>query len=163
MADPVCGRLREKIVDVGSTVDAGHSVHPTGTYVCRAGPAFSTRSESRMHRTWGGDLIGMTAMPEARLAREAQMCYSLVALVSDYDCWKTHAPGTDKKVLLDEIIANMSIACDNCVSLIESVLSSDHVLDGHDCICRKSLELAVWTNKEVIPEDQVEKMKVLFE
>ena len=113
-------------------------------------------------QAWGGDLIGMTAMPEARLAREASMCYALIALVSDYDCWKPHA-GTNKKVLLQEIIANMSIACNNCVSLIEAVLSSDHVLNGNDCICHKSLELAVWTDKEVIPADQMEKMKVLFE
>ena len=163
MADPACARLREKIIDTGRNIDGGHKVHSSGTYVCMEGPSFSTRAESLMHKAWGGDLIGMTAMPEARLAREAQMCYALIALVSDYDCWKPHAPGTDKKVLLHEIIANMQIACTNCVGLIEAVLSSDHVLNGHDCICRKSLELAVWTDKEVIPADQEEKMKVLFE
>lgn len=103
LADPACGRLRDKIIDTGKNIDGGHKVHPSGTYVCMEGPAFSTRAESLMHRAWGGDLIGMTAMPEARLAREAQMCYSLIALVSDYDCWKPHAPGTDKKVLLQEI------------------------------------------------------------
>ena len=163
MADPACARLREKIIDTGRNINGGHKVHSSGTYVCMEGPSFSTRAESLMHKAWGGDLIGMTAMPEARLAREAQMCYALIALVSDYDCWKPHAPGTDKKVLLHEIIANMQIACNNCVGLIEAVLSSDHVLNGHDCICRKSLELAVWTDKEVIPADQEEKMKVLFE
>ena len=87
----------------------------------------------------------------------------LTALVSDYDCWQPHKPGTDKKVLLQEIIANMSIACNNCVALIEAVLSSDEVLNGHNCICRKSLELAVWTDKDVISKEQEEKMKVLFE
>lgn len=85
------------------------------------------------------------------------------ALVSDYDCWKPNVPGKDKKVLLEEIIANMNIACNNCVNLIETVLSSNHVLNGHDCICRKSLELAVWTDKDAIPEYQAEKLKVLFE
>ena len=84
-------------------------------------------------------------------------------MVSDYDSWKPHAQGMDKKVLLHEIIANMSIACNNCVNLIEAVLSSDHVLNGHDCICRKSLELAVWTDKAAIPEDQVEKLTTLFD
>lgn len=190
MADPTCTRLREKIVEIGKHIDGGHSVHPTGTYVCMEGPSFSTRAESLMHKQWGGDLIGMTAMPEARLAREAQMCYALIgehllcgalykpalnkiihlctshyckALVSDYDCWKPHAPGSDKKVLLKEIIANMSIACNNCVNLIEAVLNSDQVLNGHNCICRNSLELAVWSDKEVIPEDQMNKLKVLFE
>jgi len=72
------------------------------------GSSFSTRAESLMHKSWGGDLIGMTAIPEARLCREAQMCYSLIALVSDYDCWMPHTPGT-KKVLLKEIIANLNI------------------------------------------------------
>ncbi|KAL3788087.1 hypothetical protein HJC23_008149 [Cyclotella cryptica] len=163
MADPVCSRLREKIIDIGKNIDGNHKVHATGTYVCMEGPSFSTRAESLMHKQWGGDLIGMTAMPEAKLAREAQMCYSLIALVSDYDCWKPHAPGTDKKVLLQEIIANMNIACDNCVNLIEAVLNSNHALNGTDCICRKSLELAVWTNMEVIPEDQMDRVRVLFE
>jgi 5'-methylthioadenosine phosphorylase len=78
MADPTCARLREKIVEIGKHIDGGHSVHPTGTYVCMEGPSFSTRAESLMHKQWGGDLIGMTAMPEARLAREAQMCYALI-------------------------------------------------------------------------------------
>src|SRR5919106_253801 len=64
------------------------SVHDRGCYVCMEGPAFSTRAESLMHRLWGGDLIGMTAMPEAKLAREAEMSYALVALVTDYDCWR---------------------------------------------------------------------------
>ena len=87
----------------------------------------------------------------------------LKALVSDYDCWKPTASGKDKKILLQEIIANMNIACNNCVNLIETVLSSKHALNGHDCICRKSLELAVWTDKKAIPEYQAEKLKVLFE
>lgn len=78
MADPACSRLREKIIDIGRDIDGDHKVHPKGTYVCMEGPAFSTRAESLMHKAWGGDLIGMTAMPEARLAREAQMCYALI-------------------------------------------------------------------------------------
>jgi 5'-methylthioadenosine phosphorylase len=181
MAEPTCTRLCDKIIDTGNNNnnnnnnnnkvnddDAGHhTIHPRGTYVCMEGPSFSTRAESLMHKAWGGDMIGMTAMPEARLAREAQMCYSLIALVSDYDCWHPHEPntddGSDKKVLLKEIIANMQTACKNCIDLIEAVLSSDHVLNGKDCICRKSLELAVWTDQEVIKEDQKEKLKVLFE
>ena len=78
MAQPCCNRLREKIIDVGKNINGGHKVHDVGTYVCMEGPQFSTRAESLMHRQWGGDLIGMTAMPEAKLAREAQMCYSLI-------------------------------------------------------------------------------------
>ena len=88
--------------------------------------------------------------------------YSLIALVSDYDCWMPHTPGTDKKVLLKEIIANMNIACNNCVSLIESVLSSDHVLNGHNCICREVLSWP-YGQTRMLSKEQEEKMKVLFE
>lgn len=162
MADPACSRLREKLIATGEDIDGGHKIHPKGTYVCMEGPSFSTRAESLMHRAWGGDLIGMTAMPEAKLAREAQMCYALIALVSDYDSWKPHETG-DKKVLLEEIIANMQTACNNCVQLIEAVLSSDHVLNGENCICRKSLELAVWTDSTEIQSTEKQKLRVLFD
>jgi 5'-methylthioadenosine phosphorylase len=85
-AEPVCGRLRKVLSDTAKDIDT--KTHSEGTYVCMEGPQFSTRAESLMHRAWGGDLIGMTAMPEAKLAREAQICYALVALASDYDCWR---------------------------------------------------------------------------
>ena len=162
MADPTCTRLADKLVMTGQSLDGGHTVHGKGTYVCMEGPAFSTRAESLMHKTWGGDLIGMTAMPEAKLAREAQMCYTLIALVSDYDCWKEHNTSA-KKVLLEEIIANMNTACNNCVGLIEAVLSGDHELNGESCHCRKSLELAIWTNQDAIDEKEKDKLKVLFD
>ena len=177
MADPVCSRLCEKLIETGKKSlvinNNQHKIHPKGTYVCMEGPSFSTRAESLMHKAWGGDLIGMTAMPEAKLCREAQMCYCLIALVSDYDCWKEHnnnnnsnnttTTTTKKKILLQEIIANMNTACTNCVELIEAVLGSDHVLNGEDCLCRKSLELAIWTDEDAIREEEKEKLKVLFE
>src|SRR5439155_3746076 len=91
-------------------------VHDRGCYVCMEGPAFSTRAESLMHRLWGGDLIGMTAMPEAKLAREAEISYALVALVTDYDCWRARpaagasgegvAGAVSKHDLLQEIMGN---------------------------------------------------------
>ncbi len=101
-AHPCCRRLREKLMLAAEQADA--VTHADGTYVCMEGPQFSTRAESLMHRAWGGDLIGMTAMPEAKLAREAQMCYALVALASDYDCWREHDAAMDKQGLLAEII-----------------------------------------------------------
>jgi 5'-methylthioadenosine phosphorylase len=162
MADPACSRLREKLIETGKSIDGGHKIHPKGTYVCMEGPAFSTRAESLMHKAWGGDLIGMTAMPEAKLAREAQMCYALIALVSDYDCWKEHHVAT-KTILLEEIIANMNTACTNCVALIEAVLNSDHALNGEKCLCRKSLDLAVWTDGDAIGEEKKEQFKILFD
>ena len=92
------------------------------------GPQFSTRAESLMHRHWGGDLIGMTAMPEAKLAREAQMCYVLIALASDYDCWRPHEKTKTKETLLEEILSNLKTATNNCLALIQALLASDEVL-----------------------------------
>jgi len=161
MADPACGRLREMLIDTAKSIDV--TTHPKGTYVCMEGPQFSTRAESLMHKAWGGDLIGMTAMPEAKLAREAQICYAIIALASDYDCWKPHAGGKDKQTLLKEIIGNLQAATNNCLELIEAVLSSEHELIGENCHCRNSLDLAVWTEQGRIKADDKEKLKVLFE
>jgi 5'-methylthioadenosine phosphorylase len=161
MAEPACGRLREMLIDTAKGIDV--TTHSKGTYVCMEGPQFSTRAESLMHKAWGGDLIGMTAMPEAKLAREAQICYALIALASDYDCWKPHAGGKDKQTLLKEIIGNLQAATNNCLELIETVLGSEHELSGEDCHCRKSLDLAVWTDQGRIKADDKERLKVLFE
>ncbi len=86
LADPVCPRLSALLADAVSTT--GGTVHRSGCYIAIDGPQFSTRAESRMYRTWGADVIGMTAMPEARLAREAQLPYAMLAMVTDYDCWR---------------------------------------------------------------------------
>ena len=116
-----------------------------------------------MHRNWGGDLIGMTAMPEAKLAREAQMCYALIALPSDYDCWRPREAQADKQTLLKEIIANLQTATDNCLKLIEAILESDRKLVSEGCHCRKSLDLAVWTDPAQIDPAEKDNLKVLFE
>jgi 5'-methylthioadenosine phosphorylase len=161
LADPACSRLREILIDTAKGIDV--TTHPKGTYICMEGPQFSTRAESLMHKAWGGDLIGMTAMPEAKLAREAQICYALVALASDYDCWKPHKGGKDKQTLLKEILGNLQMATNNCLELIKAVLSSEHELIGEDCHCRNSLDLAVWTDPRRIEPADKEKLKVLFE
>jgi 5'-methylthioadenosine phosphorylase len=161
MAEPTCPRLRAALLRVAEPM--GVRIHGKGTYVCMEGPQFSTRAESLMHRTIGGDLIGMTALPEAKLAREAQMCYALVALASDYDCWRPHDPSKAKQTLLQEIMANLKMATDNCLKLIQAVLASGEKLVGEDCACRKSLEMAVWTDPKVIAPARKERLAVLFE
>lgn len=161
MAQPTCGRLRQVLAETAERMDI--KTHSVGTYVCMEGPQFSTRAESLMHRNWGGDLIGMTAMPEAKLAREAQMCYALVALASDYDCWKEHEANKDKQTLLKEIIANLQMATNNCLKLIGAVLGGDGQLGCEDCHCRGGLDLAVWTDPGQIEAADKEKLKVLFE
>jgi len=129
--------------------------------VCMEGPGFSTRAESLMHKAWGGDLIGMTAMPEAKLAREAQMCFTLIAMVSDYDCWRRHEPGKDKQELLAEIIGNLNDATSNAIELIKATLEADGRLSNDECLCRKSLDLAVWTREASIDPKFDEIMGVL--
>src|SRR4051794_516486 len=92
-AEPFCPVLRQILLEAGRSSEQDHAIHDRGCYVCMEGPAFSTRAESLMHRLWGGDLIGMTAMPEAKLAREAEISYALIALVTDYDCWRNKPAG----------------------------------------------------------------------
>jgi 5'-methylthioadenosine phosphorylase len=161
LAEPVCHRLKETLMHVATPLDV--TAHLDGTYVCMEGPQFSTRAESLMHRHWGGDLIGMTAMPEAKLAREAQMCYTLIALASDYDSWRPHDKSKGKQTLLEEILSNLKTATDNCLALIQALLASDEVLVNEDCPCRRSLELAVWTNPSFVDPDEKERLAVLFE
>lgn len=148
LAEPFCPRLRKVLLDAAAT--ARTTVHDGGTYVCMEGPAFSTVAESRMHRSWGGDLIGMTCMPEAKLAREAEMCYALVALPTDYDCWRPHDPSMDKRALLAEIIHNVEDATANCVVLIRATLRAMAERAGGPCDCHTALDLAVWTKRDAI-------------
>jgi 5'-methylthioadenosine phosphorylase len=132
------------------------------------GPAFSTRAESLMHRLWGGDLIGMTAMPEAKLAREAEIGYALVALVTDYDCWRRppappqgESHEQDPAVLLKEIIANLQAASDNGIRLIRRAVErvAASAADRQALLkspALSSLRLAVWSDKSRIDKEQVE-------
>ncbi len=160
-SQPCCARLRERLMVAAEQIDS--VTHADGTYVCMEGPQFSTRAESLMHRAWGGDLIGMTALPEAKLAREAQMCYALVALVSDYDCWREHDPAADKQSLLQEIIGNLNRATKNAVALIETTLQSGNALCDESCHCRKSLDLAVWTKPDALDPAMRKRLGPLFE
>ena len=150
LAEPFCPRLRSLLAGAAERAfgDSKVEVHGGGTYVCMEGPQFSTRAESLMHRSWGGDLIGMTCMPEARLAREAELCYALVALVTDYDCWRPHTEGTPDSVLAT-VIANLERATSSAMTLLsESVGSIAGVVD--DCGCGRALDLAVWSDRSVL-------------
>jgi len=161
MAKPVCRRLHNMLLSAAEGIDI--NTHSKGTYICMEGPQFSTRAESLMHRSWGGDLIGMTAMPEAKLAREAQICYCLIALASDYDCWRPQEAEKDKQTLLKEIISNLRTASNNCLKLLKAVLETDELLTSRQCPCRKSLGLAVWTKEEKIDAEKRAKLDILFE
>ena len=121
LAAPFCPQLRKALLQAGRARDGG-------TYVCMEGPQFSTRAESELNRASGGDLIGMTAMPEAKLAREAELCYALVALVTDYDCWRPNKHEVGKLELLQEIIANVRAATESALALIRAALPAVHGL-----------------------------------
>jgi len=151
MATPFCPTLRSLLSAVGAGLPL--TLHSSGTYVCMEGPQFSTRAESEMHRAWGGDLIGMTLMPEAKLAREAEICYAAVALVTDYDCWRKRLADEDKVALLEEIIGNVKASTQNALNLIGSALPSVAAQAEVPCECQSALRLAIWSDRSMIPDD----------
>jgi 5'-methylthioadenosine phosphorylase len=161
LAEPFCPVTRRWLLAAAQRLE-GVRVHERGTYVCMEGPAFSTRAESRLHRAWGGDLIGMTLMPEAKLAREAEIAYAHVALATDYDCWRPHAPGTDSQALLGEILANLKAATANSVRLIQAALADVSILEESPSPAHDALQLAIWSEKSKIDPAEVERLRVLW-
>jgi 5'-methylthioadenosine phosphorylase len=143
---------------------ADGNVHDRGCYVCMEGPAFSTRAESLTHRLWGGDLIGMTAMPEAKLAREAEIPYALIALVTDYDCWKPRQPDAQPVQLLEEIRANLASATANAVKLMKRTV--EVMASNRDklatCPSLRALELGIWSDRTRIDPQEVERLRPLW-
>jgi 5'-methylthioadenosine phosphorylase len=158
-AMPFCPVLRKHLLNCAPAV--GTTVHDGGTYVCMEGPAFSTRAESEMHRLWGGDLIGMTCMPEAKLAREAELPYALVALPSDYDCWRPAPENLDKHELLKEIIGNVTEATKNALELIRSAVARFGEIADAVSPAQSAMELAIWSARDRIPAEAKKKLAVL--
>ncbi len=175
-AEPFCPVLRQILIDAGKSLGTGPdgadlTVHEKACYVAMEGPAFSTRSESLMHRLWGGDLIGMTAMPEAKLAREAEISYALVALVTDYDCWRVKPVKKDEPpapvdpfVLLNEIIGNLKAASENAMKLMRKAV--DLIAEKRDSLppspAHQALKLGIWSDKSKIPADEVQRLAALW-
>ena len=160
-AEPFCGVLRRWLLEAAGKL-TGTTVHDGGTYVCMEGPAFSARAESHMHRGWGGDLIGMTCMPEAKLAREAEIAYALVALPTDYDCWRPHEAGVSQQDLLTEIMGNLQQATGRSVELIKLALTDVTTLVQHPSPAHDALKLAIWSDKSQIPAEEIERLDVLW-
>ncbi len=173
-ADPVCPVMRKWLLNA-----AGGRCHDRGTYICIEGPSFSTRSESHMHRQWGADVVGMTALPEARLAREAEMAYALVALPTDYDCWRVAgadhraiadaAGGLDsppvpaESSLIEQIIANLKQATAASITMIQAALSDAQVLRQTPSPAHSALDLGIWTEKAKIDPAEIDRLAVLWE
>ncbi|NJM51248.1 MAG: S-methyl-5'-thioadenosine phosphorylase [Sphingomonadales bacterium] len=119
VADPVCPRLSALAADAGQM--AGATMHRDGTYLAMEGPQFSTRAESHLYRQWGANVIGMTAMPEAKLAREAELPYALVGMVTDYDCWREDEAPVEVETLIAQLHANAGKGRDLVAQLIASL------------------------------------------
>lgn len=157
-AVPFCPSLRTALLALPS----GVKVHPRGTYVCMEGPQFSTRAESELHRSWGADLIGMTLMPEAKLAREAELCYAAVCLPTDYDCWRPTPDDLDKHALLQEILGNLQAATAAALALLRLAVPAVRALAQTPCHCQSALEHAIWTDRARIPSDVKQRLRPLL-
>lgn len=164
-ADPCCPVMRRWLAGAEAQIQGEDiAVHHAGCYACIDGPAFSTRAESNMHRAMGADVVGMTALPEARLAREAEMAYALVALPTDYDCWRQRAqtPGQPPESLLMEIIGNLQRSADAATRLIEAALRDVSMLREHPSPAHDALRLGIWTSKDLIPTREIERLRPLW-
>lgn len=160
-AEPFCPVMRRWLLEASATL-SGHTVHDGGTYVCMEGPSFSTRAESHMHRAWGADVVGMTALPEARLAREAEMAYALIALPTDYDCWRERDPAQKESSLLEEIISNLRRASAASIDLIKAALRDGTALRSTPSPAHDALRLAIWSKPNAIDPDEIERLSPLW-
>ena len=143
-ADPICAGVSFLMGDAGR--EAGATVHLGGTYVCMEGPQFSTRAESNLYRSWGADVIGMTNLTEAKLAREAEICYATMAMVTDYDCWHPDHDDVDIEQILGYLKANAEMAQKILRTSIPRAASRKR-----DCACASALQFALLTDRRAIP------------
>jgi len=152
-ADPFCAPLSSLLIDAAKST--GVVVHRGGTYVCMEGPQFSTRAESHLYRSWGGDVIGMTNLQEAKLAREAEICFATLAMVTDYDCWRSE----DADVTITDVLAVLAANADLARLAVADVAAQ--LDDARDCACRIALEHAVITDRALIPRKRIDELSVV--
>ncbi|MBN1526718.1 MAG: S-methyl-5'-thioadenosine phosphorylase [Candidatus Omnitrophica bacterium] len=155
-ADPVCPHLSKALYEAGRSLDI--PMHLGGTYINMEGPQFSTKAESEMYRSWGMDIIAMSNMAEAKLAREAEICFATLACVTDYDCWYI-AEGTES-VSIELIIQNLTKNIDNAKKIVRSSLRK--LGDDRPCACRAALKDAIITSPKFIPAKTKKKLKLLI-
>ncbi len=153
LADPFCSVLRSRLV--AACREAGVTVHDGGTYLCMEGPQFSTRAESRLYQSWGLDVIGMTNAQEARLAREAEICYASLALVTDYDCWHD---GHDA-VSIGEVLRVLAANTKNARDVVRRVAGG---APPRDCSCQRTLDHAVLTRRDLWPPETFHRLRPLI-
>ena len=144
MARPICSRLQGLFYDCA--VKAGASAHSGGTYICMEGPQFSTRAESEIYRQWGVDVIGMTNLQEAKLAREAEICYATLAMITDYDCWHEEEEAVSGEAVMEVVRQNASTAQDVVRRIVRQLPVE------RDCGCGDALGISLITEPERVPE-----------
>jgi 5'-methylthioadenosine phosphorylase len=154
-ADPVCAELARAVE--GACKKSGVTGKHGGTYLCMEGPQFSTKAESNVYRSWGMDVIGMTNLQEAKLAREAEICYVTVAMVTDYDCWHPH----HDSVTVDQIVAVLLKNAENACQVVRHTVAS--MPAKRSCKCGKALAHAILTDRDKIPPATREKLKLILE
>lgn len=155
LAEPFCPILRARLGEACQAT--GRDVHNGGTYVCIEGPQFSTKAESELYRSWGASVIGMTAMPEARLAREAELCYGMVALVTDYDVWhEANGP-----VTVEMVVANLAKNAEAGRSIVRAVAAAG--LPSTTCDCQHALRDAIITAPDAIPSTARERLGLIVD
>ena len=150
-ADPFCPVLSGVIFR--SAQGTGATVHRGGTYVVMEGPAFSTRAESFLYRSWGGDIIGMTALPEAKLAREAEICYATLACVTDYDCWHE----SEEDVTVEMVVANLSKNVSTSKEALRTIMSE--IPQRRECPCAAALKDSIITSPDRVPSEVKERLR----
>jgi 5'-methylthioadenosine phosphorylase len=152
-AHPICPQLAELVR--GAATEEGVNVKKGGTYLCMEGPAFSTQAESNVYRSWGMDVIGMTNLQEAKLAREAEICYVTIAMVTDYDCWHPHHDA----VTVTDIIANLTQNAANACRVVAAAV--DRIPQERTCKCGSALAHAIITDKTLVPENTLRKLDLI--
>jgi 5'-methylthioadenosine phosphorylase len=154
--DPVCSTVAKAASQACATVGVVGKLG--GTYVCMEGPQFSTKAESKLYRSWGADVIGMTNLQEAKLAREAEICYATVAMITDYDCWRE---GHDS-VTIEEIVAVLHRNAENAAKVVKAAVAAMPSSLARTCPCASAARFAVLTQPDAIPAAAKEKLKLLF-
>jgi 5'-methylthioadenosine phosphorylase len=152
-ADPVCTELSVNLFAAAQA--AGATAHKGGTYICMEGPAFSTRAESIMYRSFGVSVIGMTNIPEAKLAREAEICYGVIALATDYDCWHESHEAVSVDAVLAIIKKNVAMA----KAIIRNAVG--RIAGERSCPCSSAMQYAIITDKSVIPDEAKKNLDII--
>lgn len=155
-ADPVCAGLRALLIEAAKA--KGATVHDRGTYVVMEGPAFSTRAESHLYRSWGADVIGMTNLPEAKFAREAELCYATLALPTDYDCWREEEAAVSVDAVIAVLQRNVAMAREILRTTVEKIAEQP----PRSCPCASAVRHALMTAPDNIPPEAYSRLELII-